>query len=307
MSRRNPPPAPIYLCNAETRSGGTCNRRVARPHQRCHAHRTAGGRDRADDARRVVIRQDAEAAPFTLLETALARARFWERIEEVRQDTGVDRTDFAILIKPDMEIFDPGAPTGTDPRLVEHLILLLHRRGYPHVAVADGPGIAGLWLENRDVPVLADLVGYRYATDEGGDYDVIDLGDDPVAGGFGEGSPLRGGRLGRAWLEAHFRIGMAKNKTDEADFFSLGVKNLLGVLPLREKISLLDHRLDPAEVCTALLDRTPVHFAIIDGGVSNHGGDGICRANPLRTDTVIAGDHLLLTDVVAAFKMGLDP
>jgi uncharacterized protein (DUF362 family) len=260
-----------------------------------------------EDAHRVVIQQDAEAAPFSLLETALARARFWERVEEVRLDTGVERSEFAILIKPDLEIFDPGAPTGTDPRLVEHLILLLHRRGYPQVAVADGPGIADLWLENREVPVLADLVGYRYATDDGGDYDVVELGDDPVDAGFEGDSALGGSRLGRTWLDAHFRISMAKNKTDEAEFFSLGVRNLLGVLPLREKLSILDHRLDPAGACTALLDRTPVHFAIIDGVVSNHGGDGISRANPLRTDTVIAGDHLLLTDFVAAFKMGLDP
>ena len=293
-------------CNAETRSGRPCRRQVSRAGQRCRLHRSV--QKSGDGAEsRVVILQHAEQDKLTLLEKALVQSGFWQRIEQVRTGTGLERQGFSIIIKPDLEIFDPGAPTGTDPELVEHLILLLHRNGYPHVAVADALGSADLWLQNRDVPVLADLAGYRYCTSDGGCYDVLNLSEALEEAGFAEGSALYGSQLSRRWRNAHFRISMAKNKTDEAFFFALGLKNILHVLPLRDKQYHYFHRLDPAEACMALLEKTPVHFAIIDAVVSNHGSDGIAVANPLTTNTVMAGDNLVLVDFAAAFKMGLDP
>ena len=295
-----------FRCHAPTRTGRACRRRVNRHGQRCHLHRDTRAHG-ALPASRVVICQDAHQDKFTLLEKALVQAGFWQRIEQVRAACRQDKTRFAIIVKPDLEIFDPGAPTGTDPELVEHLILLLHRSGYRNVAVADALGSADLWLQNRDVPVLADLVGYRYATADGGDYDVLNLSEDLVEAGFDEGSALCGSALSRHWREAHFRISMAKNKTDEALFFALGLNNVLHVLPLRDKHYHYFHRLDPAEACMGLLEKTPVHFAIIDAVVSNHGSDGVGAANPLNTNTVLAGDSLVLVDFAAAFKMGLDP
>jgi uncharacterized protein (DUF362 family) len=279
---------------------------VSRPGRRCHLHRSDKKSGSGGESL-VVIRQHAEEDKFSLLEKALDQARFWERIEKVRAGTGLARERFSIIIKPDLEIFDPGAPTGTDPELVEHLILLLHKSGYPDVAVGDALGSADLWLNNRDVPVLADLVGYGYCTRDGGDYDVLNLSEDLEEAGFAEGSALCGSRLSRRWRKAHFRISMAKNKTDEALFFALGLKNILHVLPLRDKEFHYFNRLDAAEACMALLEKTPVHFAIIDAVVSNHGSDGIAAVNPVATNTVIAGDSLVLVDFAAAFKMGLDP
>jgi uncharacterized protein (DUF362 family) len=293
-------------CNGVTSRGRPCRRRASPGSRRCHQHRSIQKSGGAEESR-VVIRQHAEEDKFTLLEKALVQSGFWERIEQVRAGAGLDRDRFFIIIKPDLEIFDPGAPTGTDPELVEHLILLLHRKGYPGVAVADALGSADLWLQNRDVSVLADLAGYRYRTSDGGNYDVLNLSEDLEAAGFAEGTALCGSRLSSRWLNAHFRISMAKNKTDEAFFFALGLKNILHVLPLRDKQYHYFHRLDPAEACIALIEKTPVHFAIIDAVVSNHGSDGSAAATPLATNTVMAGDNLVLVDFAAAFKMGLDP
>ncbi len=293
-------------CDAPTLGGTPCKRPVNRAGLRCHIHR-AERADHDPESSRVVIRQRAEADKLSLLEETLAQAGFWERIEEVRAEAKVDKDRFSIFIKPDLEIFDLGAPTGTDPQLVEHVVLLLHRNGYPNVAVGDSLSSADLWLQNRDVPVLADLIGYRYETDDGTAYDVINLSEDLADAEFDQGSALAGSKLARPWLDAHFRISMAKNKTDEALYFSLGIKNILGVLPLRDKEYHYFHRLDPAEACIALLDRAPVHFSIIDAVISNHGCNGSGTADPLSTNTVIASDSLLLADFAAAFKMGLDP
>jgi hypothetical protein len=49
---------------------------------------------------------------------------------------------------------------------------------YLCVTVGEGPSTAELWLENRDVLVLAEMIGYRFVTERGYAYDIIDLGAD---------------------------------------------------------------------------------------------------------------------------------
>ena len=256
---------------------------------------------------RVAIASDVDADKFALLEAALRRADFWRHLEGQGARAGARPADVRILIKPELAVFDRGSPAGTDPELVEHLIALLHRHGYEQVAVGDTLDSSDLWLENRDVLVRADLLGYRFQTRDGRPYDVVDLADDLVPVSFPPGSVLAGTGLGRAWVEAHYRISFAKNKTDEAHQYALGLEGLIQVLPLRDKDYHYRHRLRSEDVCLELLRTTPVHFAIVDAVVSNHGGAGVRACRPLDTQTIIASADLLLADVVAAEKMGLDP
>ncbi|MBV7335256.1 DUF362 domain-containing protein [Chloroflexi bacterium TSY] len=256
---------------------------------------------------KAVIVKQPEADKFGLLEAALEQSDFWLHLERTRQLTGLGPAEFLILIKPDMIFFDEGVPTGTDPRLVEHLIDLLHKRGYAQVIVAEGRNSFDLWLENREVVILADMVGYRYVTEQGNDYDVVDLSEQVVEAPFPPGTVLHGSGLAQPWLDAHYRISFAKNKTDEEDFYALGLANLLGVLPLRDKEYHYRHRFNPGDACLELLQQTPVHFSLIDATISNHGSGGVRIARPLVTNTVIASDNLLLADWVGALKMGLDP
>lgn len=250
---------------------------------------------------------DNSAARGDALARALEAIAFWGRLDALRRGRRKARKAMHVLIKPDLDVFDRAASTGTDPRLVEHLIDLLHGHGFTHVDVAAAPGRADLWAENREVAVLADLAGYRWVTDQGHAYDVLDLGEDLVTLPPRPGGVLGEGAIARAWRDADVRIGFAHNRTDEEEGYTLGLGNLLGVLPLRDKDYHYRHRLPTADVVRDLLDLLPVHLALIDAWTSNHGPAGRRRATPLPTRTIVAADHLLLGDWVGALKMGLDP
>src|SRR5205085_12586078 len=120
----------------------------------------------------VAIASAAKAGKVSLLATALDQSKFWQSLQSARRVAKVPRAKFQILIKPDLELFDERAPTGTEPELVEHLIDLLHARGFKCVAVCSAKDSSDLWLANRDVMALAELVGYRYITPAGHDYEV---------------------------------------------------------------------------------------------------------------------------------------
>lgn len=242
-----------------------------------------------------------------LLEQLLTQSRFWEIIEAARVAQSMDPAEFSVLIKPDMEYFDQESTTGTDPKMVEHLVDLLADRGYVNVVIADGLGSADLWLENRDVIILADLAGYQFVTENGNDYDILNLSEEVIEGNFPAGSPLEGSGLSQHWQDAHFRINFCKNKSDEENGFALGLHNLVNILPLRDKRYHYQNRLRYEEVGAALLTATEVHFTIIDAFISNHGSQGTRYSNPLETRTFIGGNDVLLTDYVGAMKMGQDP
>ncbi len=270
-------------------------------------HASRSHRSRIRLPTRAVVVESTEADKRALLASVMERVGFWAHLEAACHQAKVAPEAFRILIKPDFAVFHQGASTGTDPALVEHLIDLLHERGFSHIDVGEGRNDDDLWLENRDVLVLADLIGYRFVTQGGYDYDVIDLTEDIVEVGFPEGSVLHGTGLARPWAEAHYRICFAKNKTDEQYFYALSLQSLLGVLPKHDKAYHYHHRLDPGDVCVALLKQTPVHFGFIDALVSNHGGAGTRVVRPLITSCLIASENLLLADWAAASKMGLDP
>jgi len=253
------------------------------------------------------IAQSADGDKFLLLAAALAQSHFWQHLESARRLAKAPKKSFEILIKPDFDVFDCKSPTGTDPELAEHLIDLLHARGCTRVTICGAKDSSDLWLENRDVMVLAEMAGYRYVTPAGHDYEVIDLAEDAVDAGFPEDCALRGTTLSRRWLDAHFRISFAKNKTDEEHSFALCLQNLLGVLPLRDKDFHYRHRLEAPDVCLALLRRTPVHFSMIDAFVSNHGSQGGRGTRALQTGAIIASADILLADLAASLKMQVDP
>lgn len=256
---------------------------------------------------RVCIVQNESSEAGALLAEALQKALFWQTIEKQRAQLGLEKPDFRILIKPDMTLFDHRACTGTDPYLVEALIDLLHENGYPQVVVADAEGSASLWLDNREVLVLAELAGYRFVTEQGHSYEVLNLSESPVDAGFPEGSVLAGTELSEHWLSAHFRINFCKNKTDEAAGYALGLHNLMGILPLRAKSYHYRLRLREEEVALDLYRHAAVHFSIIDAWLSNHGSQGSRCPNALYTRAFFASDSLLLADWAGALKMGLDP
>ena len=252
----------------------------------------------------VAIVRTEGAKPVDLLDQALARIDFHARVAErikARPD------DFSVVIVPALDAFAAGSPAATDPRLVEHVIDSLYDLGATRIVVGSTPDAASTWLENRDVFVVADFLGYRFKTEKGRPYDVVDLSDDLVDGPFSDASPLAGAALSRAWIDADLRIVFAANRTDEGDGYALCLSTLLSVLPLIDKHYHYRARRDVGAVAEALLEVAPVDFALIDAVVSAHGNGGGRVPKPIQTDTILAATSPALADHYGALLMGLDP
>jgi uncharacterized protein (DUF362 family) len=254
-----------------------------------------------------VIAENPSLTQVALLSDALERSAFWTLIAARLTQSKVAADEFHILIKPDLNAFAIESPTFTDPALVEALIDLLHKNGYPRVDVCTARDSSFLWSENRDVAVLADLLGYHFVTPSGYSYEVLDLSEDLVPADFPVEGVLHGGELARTWRDAHFRICFAKNKTDEGDFYSLCLDSLISVLPLVDKDYYYRHRVPGGDAVSDLLRATPVHFAMIDATVSAHGSGGSRAPVAMSTHCIIASESAPLADYVGALKMSLDP
>jgi uncharacterized protein (DUF362 family) len=255
----------------------------------------------------VTIVTNKEMDVNSLLKQTLEQAKLWAIIESKRKATKLSKKNFKILIKPDLNFYDLSAATGISTQLTEHLISLLGEKGYTNIIIADGEQSSSTWLENRDLLVLADLAGYTYQTSNGTSYTIESLSEDLRDAEFDKTSILNNEQLSSHWLDAHFRIVFAKNKTDEEFYYSLCLKSLIDILPQKAKQYHYYFRMRAEEVAAALLKRNDIDFCIIDAYESNHGMQGTRHSKTLLTNTFIAGDNILLTDWVAALKMGLDP
>jgi uncharacterized protein (DUF362 family) len=253
----------------------------------------------------VAIVDDADLPDDRRLATAVDRAELWKVLN--RALAGRRPDGMRIVIKPELAGFAAGSPTFTDPALVEHLIDLLHDRGFSNVVVA-GPGdSSAIWAGNRDLHALADLLGYRYETAKHRPYDIVDLAEQLEADVFPPGCVLHGCAISRLWLEADVRILFSKCRTDEAAGYALCLDTLIDVLPLPDKNQHYRRRRPPGDVAAALLDLAPVQFCLIDAITGAHGGGGRRAPAAMNTGVVIAAANIALADFVGATKMGLDP
>lgn len=253
---------------------------------------------------KIAILQHLGGQSGPLLEKVLDVSGFWRHIEQKRRSSGLRRERFRIIIKPDLDVYDPQMPAGTDPAIVEYLIDLLHDRGFREIAVGDGHNEADSWLHNRDPLIVPELVGYRFATDKGRVYDVVDLQSDFADDDAADAPPAN--RISRHWSGAGYRINFAKNKTHEEYAFALCVHNLAGIAVSIAANGQRRPRTPPDD-CLDVLRRAPADFNIIDGFISCHGGAGQRVPLPMATHTFIASADTLLADWAGAVKMGLDP
>ena len=251
----------------------------------------------------VSITQQLGGEPRALLGQVLEAAGFWTHIEQARNARRLRRSRFRIVIKPDLDFYDAHTPGGTDPALVEHLIDLLHDRGFTDVAVGDGHNDPDTWLHNRDALVVPELVGYRFTTAKGRAYEFVDFLREPPPIIPLETSATP---ISAHWATADYRINFAKNKTHEDSIFALCVHNLAGVVATQDTNGAHRRRFAPDD-CLEVLRRAPPHFNIIDGYNSLHGGAGHRAPRFMQTHTFIASPDALLADWAGAAKMGVDP
>jgi uncharacterized protein (DUF362 family) len=246
-----------------------------------------------DPAVRVCVTRSPSPDATALLDQSLTESGFWQHLEQCRRASRLRHDRFKIIIKPDLDCYDPALPDGTDPTLVEHMIDQLHDRGFRKIIVGDGRNCADAWLHNRDPLVVPDLMGYRFVTPKHRPYEIVDLQAAPAPD-----------CISKYWLESHYRINFAKNKTHEEFAYALCLHNLAGVVCVGSG-GLRDQR--PTQLCLQVLRSAPPHFNLIDAFTSCHGGAGQRAPSRMETRTLIASANTLLADWAGAAKMGLDP
>ncbi len=233
---------------------------------------------------RVSVRRVPGGTPGAVLEQVLEAAGFWQVIKATRRAADRSGTEFRIVVKPDLDVYNLAFASGTDVDLVQHLASLLCQRGFDSITVLDARNSDDSWLLNREPLVVADLAGYDFA-----DTSYTMAGSEqPVSAAL-------------AWAEGDFRINFAKNRTHEAYVYALCAHNLLGVS------SAEDADLDAAGRCLNVLRQCPPHFNLIDCFVSCHGAAGERAPRMHPTCAFIASPDTLLADLAGASKMGLDP
>lgn len=247
---------------------------------------------------------DPSLSPGDRLAVALERLSLEESLAAATSD---DLADLPIVIVPELGGFSRGSPAATDPLLVETLVGLLHDLGCRSVVVGAGADSSQLWAGNRDAYALADLLGYRFVTPAGRDYDIVDLSEDLVPAAFEAGDVLAGTPLARPWAHAAFRIVFASNRTDPVDGYHLALGTTLRALPAADDRYHYRLGAPPSDVVRELLRATPVDLAIIDAVVSADGSAGGLAPRPVSTDCIIAACDPRLADAIGAIKMGLDP
>jgi uncharacterized protein (DUF362 family) len=219
------------------------------------------------------------------------------------------KADFLIAIKPNImtaSIHESDSPVYTDPALVEDLIRQLQEQGFTNVIVVEAENVYNYSYQGRRVQAVAALCGYT-----GNGYRILSMTEDRVPFNYGE--QLGRHIIGRAWLEADYRISFAKNKTHWQCYYTACIKNVYGCLPEWDKMKYYHHKrrgqdIEFSDAAVLICDKVPVHFGFLDAWVSGDGLTGHVRdADPNHTRTIIASDNIFALDWVAGEKMQIHP
>lgn len=262
---------------------------------------------------------------YSLLEKVLAESGFFEVLETRWRQSGKSRPDFQIAIKPSITMLLRRSDVGvyTDPFLVIHLLRLILQRGYPNLMVVESQNLYGNWFQNRSVLQIAARAGYLDETRfadlgstrqaeihvRGGGVDakvpLVDMTLDTALCDLGAGI----GKIpvGRAWVEADFRVGFAKMKTHFYSDYSLAIKNIYGCLPLQDKVRAYHCRRVVGKWTAHLIEKFPVHFSIVDGYTAADGWLGVkIKAIARKPHTIMAGEDILALDCWGASLIGVN-
>lgn len=241
---------------------------------------------------------------FKLLDEVLDRANFFGVLNDIYNNSGKSKSDFAVVIKPNFMFMHSKKDHSsyTDPELVEALVDRIADREFTNITLVEAQSTYGNYYQNREVVKVAEYVGY--STDK--NYRIVDLTIEKVR--YDYGGRLGDHYVGPTWRDADFRVSFAKNKTHIFCDYTLTLKNIYGTLPLQNKLKEYHTKREYDWPTIETLKHFPVHFGIIDAFYSADGHFGvIADPKPNLTKTMIAGENLLAVDWVGARKMGLDP
>ncbi len=240
------------------------------------------------------------------LDKAIDASGFLAHIEAEFQASGKTRSDYSIVVKPNImtaSIREEDSPVYTDPELVGRLFDRLREKGFQNFAIVEARNVYDYSYAGRSVKAVAELVGY----DENRGYRIEDLSEQKVP--YNYGGVLGHHSCGRTWMEADYRISFAKNKTHWQCFYTGCLKNIYGCLPEWDKMKHYHGRgREFFECCILILDAFPVNFGFLDAWTSGDGFSGHVRdASPNQTKTIFASPNILALDWVMGEKMGINP
>lgn len=247
----------------------------------------------------------------------LKHSGFYEAVENAQIKSGKRRELFEVACKVDFMrgVRKEAEPYSyVDPKLVAQLFNGLLDRGFRILRVVETRGELSRYLSRRSVKQVGAALGYDESC-----YELRDLAD--------ELTPVELGTLGkkptgRIWKQADFRIVFAKNRTDEQWGPALALWNVWHTLATPTDLVSLEYGTDPGDLTLALLEKLPVHFALID---AVHSRDGalpgvfpyeVLRAqdpqapdgpSQLRLGTLVAGSDVLAVEAAGHKLQGLDP
>lgn len=238
------------------------------------------------------------------------QAGFVAHVRQHWQASGKAQADFRIVIKPNImtaSIHQDNSSVYTDPLLVEELIRILRQEGFTRFAVVEAENVYNYAYTGRRVAAVAAMCGYS-----GEGYEIIDLSQYTVP--FEYGGLLGQHPVGRAWLEADYRVTFAKNKTHWQCFYTACLKNVYGCLPMWDKMKYYHghtrtgQNIEFYHATILINDKLPAHFAFLDAWVSGDGLTGHVRdPKPNHTRTFFASENAYALDWVAGEKMRIDP
>lgn len=204
-----------------------------------------------------------------------------------------------IMVKPNICAGRPSdTGTVTDPELVAEVCRLAAAAG-AEVVVGESP--IHPFRASRVFPRAGygDFRG-RYG------FPLIDLdGEERVEIRIPHGVAVKQEVVARPVLECDGLINMPVLKTHLQTVVSLGLKNIKGVVPGKDKLIVHLNGLDQGivDLNTVIKSR----LVVVDAMVGMEGGLGPTNGKPVMVGAIVAGDNVVEVDAACARIMGLDP
>ncbi len=254
--------------------------------------------------------------PIRVFSETLKHSGFFEAIENAQIKSGKRRELYEVACKVDFmrAVRVENEPVSyVDPRLVKHLFDQLLDRGFRILRVVEVRNDLSRYLVRRSVKEVGKALGYDESC-----YELRDLADELTPIDLGAAGRRATGRI---WKAADYRIVFAKNRTDEAFGPALALWNVWHTLATPTDLIALEYGIDPSEFTLAMLEKCPVHFALIDaihardGSPGNvvpydalrDGEGGSDGAQVHRPGTILAGTELLAVEAAGQRMQGIDP
>lgn len=248
---------------------------------------------------------------ITCLDELIELTRFDETLQQIFKNSGKTKSDFKIIIKPNMMVYvneNRHTAVVTDKEMVEHLVDHCIGMGFSAISVCEAQNDVGRMLQNHTVSFVADKIGYK----PNGRYKIVDLTLELEKFKYiykskkGKTKKWKDS-VGTSWREADFRISFSKCKTHEHDYMTLCLKNVYGCFPDPNKCCKYHIRWEIEDVTSRSIRNFPVHFSFVDGWIASDGFQGYKIPYPQDLKMLFGGTNIVAVDMEVFKRAGLDP